>query len=346
MLSSASGIASAQYIFIDTNGDGIHTDVDVVAPTGSTTLDVWIRTDANRDGSIVLCTSGDEQLTIVTHEFVLHAVDGTVSWESFTNNPPNHAPIGQTFNETDFVSGFSSLADSSPGLHRLATLSVSVATGTPSILIVPFSPLAPGHHTGFGTACDGERLDNTLLLGTDWFDADGVPYGGWANPPHLNQPANMTVPENESEEQELSATDPDASPITISKVLGPNYMTVIPGGNGTAKVRLDPGFLDSGSTMAIVAASDGVGKDIRSFGIRVLNTNRVPTIFVAPNLCFEQAETRTFWITGSDPDYDPVTLSVDGTQGYFMTKDRHAMPKRLRTLVWTLARQLLTCPIT
>lgn len=42
---------AAQYMFLDTNGDGIHSDADVIQPMGATTVDVWIITNANRDGS-------------------------------------------------------------------------------------------------------------------------------------------------------------------------------------------------------------------------------------------------------------------------------------------------------
>lgn len=43
--------AVAQYMYLDTNGDSLHTAADVIAPMGVTTVDVWLRTDTDRDGT-------------------------------------------------------------------------------------------------------------------------------------------------------------------------------------------------------------------------------------------------------------------------------------------------------
>ena len=40
--------ATAQYMYLDTNGDGVHTAADVLQPNGTpTTVDVWLRTNVN-----------------------------------------------------------------------------------------------------------------------------------------------------------------------------------------------------------------------------------------------------------------------------------------------------------
>ena len=48
--------AGAQYMYLDTNGDGANTSADLLAANGSpTTVDVWLRTNADRDGSPAIC---------------------------------------------------------------------------------------------------------------------------------------------------------------------------------------------------------------------------------------------------------------------------------------------------
>jgi hypothetical protein len=48
--------AAAQYMYLDANGNGVHDSGDRLAPNGSpTTVDVWIDTNHNRDGSLVTC---------------------------------------------------------------------------------------------------------------------------------------------------------------------------------------------------------------------------------------------------------------------------------------------------
>jgi hypothetical protein len=306
-------------MYLDTNGDGVHTDADVIAPTGATTVDIWFRTDADRDGSPATCVSGAEPLDITSYEVILHATDGTITWGAFANNPPNSLPFDQISNETDFLSGYCLIPKSDPGLRRLATLALEVASGTPSIGIVPLSPLGNSHETMFGTGCDGPRLDNTLVLGWDWFDTDGARYGGWTNPPVLVQPASMTVAENATSDQLLEATDPDGSAVSFSKAAGPPYMTIVPDGASPSSawmIHLTPGFSDSGTAIGQVVASDGVGKDFRSFKIRVLNTNRTPVFNLVSSFCVEQGDARTLRVQATDPDNDPLSFTEEGTPSF------------------------------
>lgn len=46
--------AEAQYMYIDANGDGAWSSADQLNPD-TTTLDVWLNTNTNRDGSVSTC---------------------------------------------------------------------------------------------------------------------------------------------------------------------------------------------------------------------------------------------------------------------------------------------------
>ena len=80
--------ASAQYMYLDTNGDGVNSSADVIAPSGATAVDVWLDTNRNRDGSPATCVSGDGPLSLAGYDLVLGAVDGTVTWGDFMSARP------------------------------------------------------------------------------------------------------------------------------------------------------------------------------------------------------------------------------------------------------------------
>jgi hypothetical protein len=58
----------AQYMYLDSNGDGIHTAADEVNPAGPTTIEIWLNTAVNRDGSPAVCSIDTSlPLSISTH---------------------------------------------------------------------------------------------------------------------------------------------------------------------------------------------------------------------------------------------------------------------------------------
>ena len=170
--------ASAQYMFLDANGDGVFTNADKLHPVGATTIDVWLDTAHNRNGSATSCTS-DPTFTLEMFSYVvnLKATNGTVAYSSFTNRMPGFFDLGGFLGggDTEFSTGGHAVffpARLPPGKYLLCTLAVTVATGSPAVEIVPY--LTSGEITGFGSGCPGSDLANTMILGTDWFDVDGV----------------------------------------------------------------------------------------------------------------------------------------------------------------------------
>src|SRR6267142_1062410 len=132
--------------------------------------------------------------------------------------------------------------------------------------------------------------------------------------PTLAQPANMTVPEGATADQTLTATDPDGSPLSFSKVSGPTFMTVTttnPGtGNAMGNVHLAPGFSDAGTHSAVVRASDGSLSTDKSFSITVCNgCNRPPVLNPISGMSVLPGETKDQAVSGTDPDGMPLTFS-------------------------------------
>jgi len=150
--------AHAQYIYLDANGDGVHTAADVLAPVGPTTLEVWLRTDTNRDGGAAVCASG-EALTINSYEFILKATNGQVNWSTFTNlQPEMTTSFGLASSSTEYHNGFGGGTILPPGTYHLGTLVVSSALGTPSLSFAATTSLSGGYLTSFGSQCLGQDL--------------------------------------------------------------------------------------------------------------------------------------------------------------------------------------------
>ena len=88
--------ATAQYMYLDSNGDGIHTAADQVNPAGPTVIDIWLDTDSNRDGSPAVCYVAAAPLNINSYGIVLRVSGGTASWGTFTNHQPSMGLHGFT----------------------------------------------------------------------------------------------------------------------------------------------------------------------------------------------------------------------------------------------------------
>jgi hypothetical protein len=176
--------AYSQYIFLDTNGDGLNSIGSPSAPAdflnaSITSADVYIITDKNRDGGDAVCSSA-EPLTINQYEFTLHTSgSGSIVFNSWTDN------MGYTFGLVlcgdgtlctggpDVWIGRGSATQSPPGKYKLGTLGITV-TGSPTLSFAISSTLNPNAQTAFGSNCDGLNFDSLLRLGLDWFDSDGI----------------------------------------------------------------------------------------------------------------------------------------------------------------------------
>lgn len=310
------GSAHAQYLYLDSNGDGVHSSADVVKPSGVTVVDVWLHTDTNRDGSPATCSTADGGFTINSYEIILRAVSGSVAWGTFTNRQPEFTTVfGLRSGGSDFYAGQGGGTILPPGLYRLCTLEVTRTTGFPSLSLATSTPLGGPFLTSFGSTCSGLDYDNTLKLAQDWFDADGLGYGGQAPvPPELGPVADMSVPEEQVADQDISATDVDGDLITFSKSSGPGFMAVTTSttvtGSGTGRIRLRPGGRDGGSYVAGVRASDGFVSDEQGFRITVIPVRAPINLASVPNLTAAQHATAEATLTATSPDANRITFGT------------------------------------
>jgi hypothetical protein len=166
------GPAHSQYMYLDANGDGISDPTDVLTPA-TTSVDVWLDTDTNRDGSPALCNASGNQMTINSYEIIVRAT-GALTYGAWTDNMSFTVVLGNANAGGDFYVGRGSGTILSPGLYKLGTLALSGVAQGAVLSIVPSTSAAPVAGTTFGTACEGIDFDNTYKLGQDWFDVQGT----------------------------------------------------------------------------------------------------------------------------------------------------------------------------
>jgi len=173
-----SGRAYSQYMFLDLNGDGVCDATDALSPT-SVSIDVWLDTDTDLDGSPAACNTGTESLTINSYEFFLHADGGPVTYGAWADSMVFGTDFGTTSAFPDMYIGFGSGTVMAAGLYKLGTLAISGVSASTNLSIIAASSVNPGGFTAFGTSCIGNDFDNMYKLGSDWMDVCGTAY----NPP-------------------------------------------------------------------------------------------------------------------------------------------------------------------
>jgi hypothetical protein len=224
--------AAAQYMYLDANGNGVHDSGDQLKPNGTpTTVDVWIVTNHNRDGSLAVCdVDGTSPLGINAYVVNLLAASGLVSYSGYTDHFGTIA-FGE-LNPGDglrYKNGFGGQPTFPPGTYRVATLTITGQSGSPRVDIVD-QVSGSTDFTMFGTGaggCIGHDFDNAYKLtgpagGSDWTDVDGLaPATPIDTPPVVNNPGNKTVNEGSCLNFTVTGSAPNGHPVSFFLLLGP-----------------------------------------------------------------------------------------------------------------------------
>ncbi|HET7497856.1 MAG TPA: hypothetical protein VFM00_06120, partial [Candidatus Eisenbacteria bacterium] len=170
--------AHAQYLWLDTNGDGVNTVADFLLTDGTpTAVDAWINTSHNKNGSTATCTSGEPDILLQTwNSFAIHlnVMNGTATFAGYVNHIPSFgiacAAAGAGFLTNGSTEMSVCQASGTPmgngGVNqKMFTVTVTVTSGTPSLEFVPANSLDM-NPTSFGSACSGMDFDNTIKLGS------------------------------------------------------------------------------------------------------------------------------------------------------------------------------------
>lgn len=166
----------AQQVFLDTNGDAICDANDIPSVSAIDTIDVWIDTAKNLDGSSAVCGTGEE-LTVASYEVILRAGAG-MAILSWTNSRPEFTVEEQKTIQSGVAwIGYSSPAGAThlaPGKYLLGKAAYQYSSGCPYLAVVSQQPELPAAETKFYSRCLGSQQDNFVRLGSDFYDTCGV----------------------------------------------------------------------------------------------------------------------------------------------------------------------------
>ncbi len=319
--------ASAQYMYLDSNANGVHDDGDRLNPNGTaTTVDVWLFTNQNRDGTIVECNV-DPSLPLNMNSYVvnLKASGGEVTYANFVNGFPlfttafgeANAGAGQYKNG---FGGPASAAVGPGGPFKICTITITGTTGSPLILINDINTDSQDF-TSFGTRCDGNDFDSTYKLsgpggGSDWTDADGLDAAPGGNaPPELVVPPSVIGNENSLVTITANATDADAADlITIGQTNNTAFLnfshtpSVSP---ASATLSGTPSFTQSGVYTINWSASDPTNPAVTATTtLTINNVDRPVTLSAINDLLVPEGESQSVPVSATDPDGDQITLTA------------------------------------
>lgn len=295
-------------MFLDSNADTLNNAFDRLDATAQTEVVLWLDTNHDRDGSAVTCI---DEMTISSYEFILHAVGGTLTWHSFTNHlstaTVSFAEAGDT---TDYYNGRGGSIPLGPGKFKLATVVVSIRSGSPRLEIVEATPLSAAFTTSFGSKCPGLDGDNTLKLGTDWKDVDGLSAPGLQ--PVVVVPKTWESPKDSSVSVAIEALDPAGSTPPSISVSGqpPSLSLSVSQTDQNSATGILSGT-PSGSEVdeyTIIWTVTGVGGTIQDTTHLVFTEiNFRPVVFAPASENGQEGNTISFTVGAYDEEGDPIT---------------------------------------
>jgi hypothetical protein len=369
--------ASAQYMFLDANGDAAYdASLDRLNPNGTpTTVDVYLITNQNRDGSTAVCDAdGISPLSINSYVINLEAAGGTVTYANFINQMG--AAFATNFGELNagdglYKNGNGAQLPVEPGKYKLATITITGNTGAPSINIVDMVATATDF-TGFGTGaggCVGHDFDNTYKLtgphfGTDWTDVDGLaPAPGGNAAPTLTVNQNVTAIAGQELTIEATATDPNpADVITITEISTAPFLTNFSSTPGpspvTATLSGTPAVDVSGVFLVTWIASDNVNPPdtvLTTVTVTPAGSNQCPVLAPIGDKTVTELTDLTFTAVGTDADVGqtltyslgagaPPGAAIDPNTGFFTwTPNESQGPGSYAILVQVTDNSLQPC---
>ncbi|HSQ59620.1 MAG TPA: hypothetical protein VLT84_04225, partial [Acidobacteriota bacterium] len=320
--------ASAQYMYLDSNGDGVNTAADLMNANGvATTVDVWLNTAFNRDGSPSVCTTGDGDVNIGSYYAILTVSGGTMSWGTPSDLLGFTVLAQSGSSTTELGFGRGSAAALNGGLHKLFTVQATGLSGAPSVGLVDFPAgiSTGGNGSSFGTTCSTDDFDNTFTYLIEWSDFDGL--GPAAGSPQNQNPSITVAPTANGTENVLfsltaNASDPDAGQlVTLSQTNDAPFLPS-PSSNGpsaTPSLTLSgtPSFTQSGAYTVNWSATDDFGTPGTANAtttITIANSDRAPIVTAPPTANGAEGSLLTVNVTASDPDGEAIaSLTASGT---------------------------------
>ena len=311
--------------------DTVFTTVDapLVIPNGGgdIVIKVWGKTDNTGAGNdiasyalpLVVNSSSPSAQVYLNDTTVAFTFGGTAAnaWPlKSINVDSNHFNMGAI----TFSGGFTA------GTHLLANVKLRVTgptTITIDTLYYPFNPEFV-FVTGFAQEYRPMWKQGSYPVACPTCPAN--------QPPVLAPIGNKSVNEGDLLSFKISATDPDANPITLSIINKPTGAVFVDSGNGAGSFVWTPTFNQANVYNVTIKASDGLVSDSEIVQITVNNVNRPPVLATIGNKSVNEGQLLSFRISATDPDGSFPILAVVNkpTNAVFVDSGNGAC-----SLVWT-----------
>ncbi|MDD5223445.1 MAG: PKD domain-containing protein [bacterium] len=148
--------------------------------------------------------------------------------------------------------------------------------------------------------------DGDQAVSHEWVVTVNQAESGDNSPPVFNPVPDQTVSEDETLVFVVRAIDPDGDPVSY-------FASLLPAGavffKETGKFKWIPDYDQAGEYEVVFSASDGKSVSSVTVMIRVLNTNRVPTLEVSGSRTVFEGGELVLVLIGSDPDDDLLSFA-------------------------------------
>ncbi len=136
-------------------------------------------------------------------------------------------------------------------------------------------------------------------------------------PPYFSPIPELYAAEGDSLIVEIQASDPEGNPVTLSNPIHPHTASFTDNGDGTGRFAWVPDYVgpesaDKNPFEVVFQASDGEATGNIKAKVTVINVNRPPQITAPPTVTGEAGDSLAVEVSGTDPDYDPITWTING----------------------------------
>jgi len=173
---TAASAAHAQYMFLDSNRDGVCSTSDYIG-AGIDSVDVWLDTTQNGNTSPAVCSTG-ETLSIDAYEIIVRG--SGITFLGYANKRPEFTVATPLLiGTTDATVGYATPSPNSTylpaGRYLLGTFAVQFQGGRcPYLFIVTGTSIRPSAFTGFRSECTGSNGNHWITLPDDFVDVCGM----------------------------------------------------------------------------------------------------------------------------------------------------------------------------
>ncbi|MCP4566470.1 MAG: T9SS type A sorting domain-containing protein [FCB group bacterium] len=135
--------------------------------------------------------------------------------------------------------------------------------------------------------------------------------------PYFTPVPELYVAEGDSLYIDIEASDPEGDPLTIANPVHPYNSEFIDNGDGSGRFAWRPDFVgplssDLSPFYFVFWASDGSASGYQRVKVNVINVNRAPEITAPAKIVAESGDTLAFGVSALDPDFEPITWTIDG----------------------------------